>query len=64
MFPRSPEDRWIDALSDEDVAFLRRFLLASGSLKDVAAAYGVSYPSRRCACWTATVRPTTSAGRC
>jgi hypothetical protein len=47
MFPRSPEDRWIDALSDEDVAFLRRFLLASGSLKDVAAAYGVSYPTIR-----------------
>ena len=47
MFPRPPDDRWIDALSDEDTAFLRRFLLASGSLKDVAAAYGVSYPTIR-----------------
>jgi hypothetical protein len=47
MFPRPPEDRWIDGLSDEDIAFLRRFLLASGSLKDVAAAYDVSYPTIR-----------------
>ena len=47
MYPRPPEDRWIDGLSDEDVAFLRRFVLASGSLKDVAAAYGVSYPTIR-----------------
>ncbi len=47
MYPRPPEDRWIDGLSDEDAAFLRRFLLASGSLKDVAAAYGVSYPTIR-----------------
>ena len=47
MYPRTPADRWIDALSDEDAAFLRRFLLASGSLKDVAAAYGVSYPTIR-----------------
>jgi hypothetical protein len=35
------------ALDDEDVQFLRRFLLASGSLKDVAAEYGVSYPTVR-----------------
>ncbi len=47
MYPRTPADRWIDALSDEDAAFLRRFLLASGSLKDVAADYGVSYPTIR-----------------
>ena len=47
MYPRPPADRWIDGVSDEDLAFLRRFVLASGSLKDVAAAYGVSYPTIR-----------------
>ena len=47
MYPRPPADRWIDALSDEDLAFLRRFVLASGSLKDLAAAYSVSYPTIR-----------------
>ncbi|WP_297720373.1 DUF2089 family protein [Intestinimonas sp.] len=34
-------------LEEEDVAFLRRFLLASGSLKEVAGEYGVSYPTVR-----------------
>ena len=47
MYPRSPTERWVDGVSDEDLAFLRRFVLASGSLKDVAAAYGVSYPTIR-----------------
>lgn len=39
--------RWIDLLDDEDLAFLKRFVLASGSLKDLAAAYGISYPTVR-----------------
>lgn len=34
-------------LNDEDWAYLKRFILASGSLKDVAAEYGVSYPTVR-----------------
>ena len=34
-------------LDEEDVAFIRRFLLASGSLKEVAGEYGVSYPTVR-----------------
>ena len=38
---------WFDALDDEDLQFLRRFLLLSGSLKDVAAEYDVSYPTVR-----------------
>ena len=29
------------------MAFIRRFLLASGSLKEVAGEYGVSYPTVR-----------------
>lgn len=39
--------RWIDYLSDEDLGFLKRFLLASGTLKDLAAQYGISYPTIR-----------------
>jgi hypothetical protein len=39
--------RWTDDLSDEDLAFLKRFLLFSGSLKDLAQAYDVSYPTIR-----------------
>jgi len=39
--------RWIDLLSDEDLAFLKRFVVASGSLKELAQAYGISYPTIR-----------------
>ena len=39
--------RWIDMLEDEDLAFLKRFVLASGSLKELAEAYGISYPTVR-----------------
>jgi hypothetical protein len=38
---------WVNLLDDDDLAFLKRFVLASGSLKDVAAAYGISYPTVR-----------------
>lgn len=38
---------WMAELDEEDVAFIRRFLLASGSLKEVAGEYGVSYPTVR-----------------
>ena len=34
-------------LNDEDLAFIKRLVLASGSLKDVAASYGISYPTVR-----------------
>jgi hypothetical protein len=39
--------RWIDFLSEEDLAFVKRFILASGSLKELAKAYGISYPTVR-----------------
>ncbi len=39
--------QWIDYLSDEDLGFLKRFLLASGTLKDLAAQYDISYPTVR-----------------
>jgi hypothetical protein len=38
---------WVDDLSDEDLAFVKRFILASGSLKALAQDYGISYPTVR-----------------
>ena len=38
---------WMAGLDPEDVAFIRNFLLASGSLKQIAAQYGVTYPTVR-----------------
>jgi len=39
--------RWLTELNDEDLHFLKRFLLVSGSLKALAEHYGVSYPTVR-----------------
>jgi len=38
---------WLEQLSDEDASFIKRFVVASGSLKDLAKAYGISYPTVR-----------------
>lgn len=38
---------WVEGLSDEDRAFVKRFILASGSLKELARVYGISYPTVR-----------------
>jgi hypothetical protein len=38
---------WISGLSEEDWQFIKRLLMASGSLKDVAQQYGISYPTVR-----------------
>ena len=38
---------WMAELEDEDLTFIKKFILASGSLKEVAALYGVSYPTVR-----------------
>lgn len=40
-------ESWLAGLSDEDVSFVKRFVLASGSLKELARAYGISYPTVR-----------------
>lgn len=40
-------ERWLDLLNDEDLAFVKRFILTSGSLKELAEAYGVTYPTVR-----------------
>ena len=37
----------MDFLEEEDLAFVKRFILFSGSLKDLAGAYNVSYPTLR-----------------
>jgi hypothetical protein len=44
---RSNSTRWLDYLTDEDLVFVRRLVLASGSLKQLAADYGISYPTVR-----------------
>ena len=38
---------WMAGLEDEDLAFIKNFILSSGSLKEVAGLYGVSYPTVR-----------------
>ena len=47
MGNRDGHRAWIDYLSDEDIAFIKRFVLASGSLKALAQDYGISYPTVR-----------------
>jgi len=38
---------WMANLENEDIAFIRNFLQASGSLKEIARQYGVTYPTVR-----------------
>jgi hypothetical protein len=38
---------WIANLEDEDIAFIKKFLQSSGSLKEMARLYGVTYPTVR-----------------
>ena len=38
---------WMAQLESEDLTFIKRFVLASGSLKAVAAEYNVTYPTVR-----------------
>jgi len=42
-----PKHRWLQGMSAEDFAFIKRFVLASGSLKALAEEYQVSYPTIR-----------------
>ena len=39
--------KWMADLEDEDITFVKKFLLASGSLKEMARQYGVTYPTVR-----------------
>lgn len=38
---------WITNLEEEDISFIKNFILASGSLKDIAKQYEVTYPTVR-----------------
>ena len=45
--PQEVLPEWMANLEDEDIAFIKRFILASGSLKEMAKQYQVSYPTVR-----------------
>ncbi len=38
---------WMVDLDDEDVSFIKKFILSSGSLKEIAKQYDVTYPTVR-----------------
>lgn len=38
---------WMANLEEEDMVFIKKFLLSSGSLKEMARQYGVTYPTVR-----------------
>ena len=42
-----PIPEWLSNLDDEDLSFIKKFLLASGSLKEMARQYEVTYPTVR-----------------
>ena len=42
---RLPE--WLTNLAEEDLAFIKNFVLSSGSLKQMSQLYQVSYPTMR-----------------
>jgi len=41
------EAKWHELLEEEDLTFIKRFVLCSGSLKELAEIYGVTYPTWR-----------------
>jgi hypothetical protein len=41
------ESSWLSELDVEDINFIKKFILASGSLKEIAKIYDVSYPTVR-----------------
>ncbi len=38
---------WMTNLDDEDISFIKKFVMTSGSLKEIAQLYGVTYPTVR-----------------
>lgn len=38
---------WMENLEEEDVVFIKNLVLTSGSLKEMASQYGVTYPTVR-----------------
>lgn len=41
------KSHWLEIMNEEDLSFLKRFVLNSGSLKETARAYAISYPTVR-----------------
>lgn len=39
--------QWVTILEEEDLNFIKRFVISSGSLKEMAGIYGVTYPTVR-----------------
>ncbi|MCG9844055.1 DUF2089 domain-containing protein, partial [Staphylococcus argenteus] len=40
-------DAWLENINDEDRVFIKKFILSSGSLKQLSEEYRVSYPTIR-----------------
>lgn len=47
MISKNEMPEWILKLEPEDLMFLKRFVLSSGSLKDLAKLYEITYPTIR-----------------
>lgn len=41
------KDAWIESLEDEELMFIKNIILSSGSLKELAKIYDVTYPTVR-----------------
>jgi len=39
--------KWLENLDDEDINFIKQFILSSRSLKKIAGIYNVTYPTVR-----------------
>lgn len=39
--------KWFSSLAAEDMEFIKKFIMSSGSLKEISKIYGVSYPTIR-----------------
>lgn len=44
---KNSQPAWVEALTEDELRFVERFVLCSGSLKALASEYGVSYPTLR-----------------
>jgi hypothetical protein len=44
---KEPQPAWLEELDEQDLQFLKRFVLSSGSLKALCDEYEVSYPTLR-----------------
>lgn len=47
MMSQNVIPEWLANLEDEDINFIKKFVLSSGSLKEVASLYDVTYPTVR-----------------